>query len=305
MPNTGLGVLLASLGWPHLVRTEMPYNLDFPNGGCTVCNRKAKIDGPTSSWDLIVDCVCCGEFQISKITADELGLPYKTPKEQALASHLIRKMQAPRYRPILNKEFFDALRHQTLPTPMEASDNLLIWLAGQQDGRPGNEIEIAHADPPLLGTLGVVEPEDVGWIVDSLKSQDLLLGGYPTAIDDRRRPRMTVANRHIRCRLTARGWERFEELTRAHISASYAFFARRFSNTELDQVFERCLYPAGLQTGYELRTVPQRAGLIDAVIENEIRRCRFLVADLSDENAGAYWEAGFAEGLEADRKWIE
>src|SRR5215831_14715695 len=68
------------------------------------------------------------------------------------------------------------------------------------------------------------------------------------------------------------GWERFEELKRAHISASYAFFARRFSNTELDQVFERCLYPAGLQTGYELRTVPQRAGLIDAVIENEIRR---------------------------------
>ncbi|MGO9847825.1 MAG: hypothetical protein ACLPKT_14875, partial [Methylocella sp.] len=24
---------------------------------------------------------------------------------------------------------------------------------------------------------------------------------------------------------------------------------------------------------------------------------RFLIADLSDDNAGAYWEAGFAEGL--------
>lgn len=47
----------------------------------------------------------------------------------------------------------------------------------------------------------------------------------------------------------------------------------------------------------ELRTVTQRAGLIDAVIEDEIRRCRFLLADLSDDNADAYWEAGFAEGL--------
>jgi nucleoside 2-deoxyribosyltransferase len=43
--------------------------------------------------------------------------------------------------------------------------------------------------------------------------------------------------------------------------------------------------------------VTQRAGLVDAVIEDEIRRCRFLIADLSDDNAGAYWEAGFAEGL--------
>ena len=33
------------------------------------------------------------------------------------------------------------------------------------------------------------------------------------------------------------------------------------------------------------------------IIEAEIRRCRFLIADLSDDNAGAYWEAGFAEGL--------
>jgi nucleoside 2-deoxyribosyltransferase len=50
-------------------------------------------------------------------------------------------------------------------------------------------------------------------------------------------------------------------------------------------------------TGYELRTVPQKAGHIDAIIEDEIRRCKFVVADLSDTNAGAYWEAGLAEGL--------
>ena len=90
---------------------------------------------------------------------------------------------------------------------------------------------------------------------------------------------------------------RFEELRRAHVTSQYAFFARRFNNPDLDRVFQECLFPAVKQTGYELRMAPQRAGLIDAVIEDEIRRCRFLVADLSDDNAGAYWEAGFAEGL--------
>jgi nucleoside 2-deoxyribosyltransferase len=29
----------------------------------------------------------------------------------------------------------------------------------------------------------------------------------------------------------------------------------------------------------------------------EIRTSRFLIADLTHENRGAYWEAGFAEGL--------
>lgn len=40
------------------------------------------------------------------------------------------------------------------------------------------------------------------------------------------------------------------------------------------------------------------------IIENEIRRCRFLIADLSDDNAGAYWEAGLAEGLGKDVIYI-
>lgn len=72
----------------------------------------------------------------------------------------------------------------------------------------------------------------------------------------------------------------------------------------MDAVYNRCLRPAVKATGYELRTVTQKAGLIDAIIENEIRRCRFLIADLSDDNAGAYWEAGLAEGLGKDVIYI-
>ena len=40
-----------------------------------------------------------------------------------------------------------------------------------------------------------------------------------------------------------------------------------------------------------------KAGSIDERLRVEIRRSRFLIADLTDRNAGAYWEAGFAEGL--------
>ena len=53
------------------------------------------------------------------------------------------------------------------------------------------------------------------------------------------------------------------------------------------------------EAGFDLIRLDERppAGLIDNRLRVEIRACAFLVADLTDRNAGAYWEAGFAEAL--------
>jgi nucleoside 2-deoxyribosyltransferase len=273
----------------------MPYNPKDPIEACTVCGGQANIYNREHGIGEMVDCARCGDFQVSYDVAIAFNLPFRNPKEQALASYVVRKMQKPQTRPRLTTEFFEALRFQTLPTPAEASDNLIVWLAQQADGRPGTATEIAYANPTLLGMVGVVGPEDIRWIVENLRSEQMLVGRVDPELD---RVGRGAARDHLPgSQLTARGWQHFEELKRAHISSRYAFLARQFNNPDLDHVFEKCLYPSVEQTGYELRTVTQRAGLIDAVIEDEIRRCRFLIADLSDDNAGAYWEAGFAEGL--------
>jgi nucleoside 2-deoxyribosyltransferase len=69
-----------------------------------------------------------------------------------------------------------------------------------------------------------------------------------------------------------------------------------FQTTLLDQY----LVPAVKQTGYDLanalRTEPM-AGNLHARLEVEIRAARFVIAELSHHNNGAYWEAGFARGL--------
>jgi nucleoside 2-deoxyribosyltransferase len=41
----------------------------------------------------------------------------------------------------------------------------------------------------------------------------------------------------------------------------------------------------------------QPAGLIDNQMQAALLSARFVIADLSHANLGAYWEAGFAEGL--------
>ena len=39
------------------------------------------------------------------------------------------------------------------------------------------------------------------------------------------------------------------------------------------------------------------AGIIDNIMRTRIRVAKFVIADLTHNNNGAYWEAGYAEGL--------
>ena len=75
--------------------------------------------------------------------------------------------------------------------------------------------------------------------------------------------------------------------------------AMQYNNSVLDRIVRDYFRPAVEQTGFKLLQLDDRpeAGLIDARLRNEIRNCRFLIADLSHANAGSYWEAGYAEGL--------
>ena len=59
------------------------------------------------------------------------------------------------------------------------------------------------------------------------------------------------------------------------------------------------LMPAVASAGFDLVRLDEdpQAGSIDERLRVEIRKSRFLVADLTHGNPGAYWEAGFAEGL--------
>jgi hypothetical protein len=212
-----------------------------------------------------------------------MRLPLGDAKQRALASHLIRKLQG-RTRPHLTTDFFRSLEDRDLPTAAEVSDSLLLWFAESANGNLGKFNPISASDQALQASIGVISTTDLIYVKDALMDEHLIeQADSPTG--------------NVAMRLTPSGWLRVEELKRAHIASNYAFFARKFDNPELDRVFNECLRPAVAATGYELRTVPQRAGLVDAVIEDEIRRCRFLIADLSDDNPGAYWEAGFAEGL--------
>src|SRR4051812_40078720 len=180
----------------------MPFDESKRHGHCTVCNSRANLLHASFNVAEIVDCERCGDFHITHVTADDLGLPYREPKQQALASYTIRKMFASSgKRVILTREFFEALKTRSLPTHMEVADNLIVWMAEQAGESPGRDIKIVASDASLMGTIGLLMASDIHWLVTNLVDQKLCI----------------KFNVHNQARLTISGWQRFEELKRAHV----------------------------------------------------------------------------------------
>ncbi len=75
--------------------------------------------------------------------------------------------------------------------------------------------------------------------------------------------------------------------------------AMPFGNKLLDDMYENVFKPAAKKAGFYLARIDEAppAGSIDNRMRNEIRNARFVVAELTDDNLGAYFEAGLAEGF--------
>ena len=101
------------------------------------------------------------------------------------------------------------------------------------------------------------------------------------------------------CKLALSGWQRVDELNRQAKDSKKAFIAMKFGSAELDLMLRAHWIPAVAKTGFRLQRLDDepKAGLIDDRLRTEIRTSRFLLADLTHSNPGAYWEAGYAEGL--------
>jgi hypothetical protein len=226
---------------------------------CEVCGSPANSE--QSGYYLVLDCSRCGDFQVGR-EAKVNWLPLSNDEQQrALAGHLIRRMQASK-RPILADDFFTSLSQRTLPTPARLCDNLLLWFSEAADGRVGKVIGAGKtiSDLDLLASIGAIGAGDAKWAVEALNKRGLINVQFTNLGDS------------FRGQITPEGWDRIEELQLAHVASRYAFFARQFKNDDLDSLYDNCLKQAVVATGFELHTVTQKAGHIDAIIEDEIRR---------------------------------
>jgi hypothetical protein len=104
-------------------------------------------------------------------------------------------------------------------------------------------------------------------------------------------------------RLTPAGWEEVQR--RPRIESAQGFVAMWFDPSIYDTYEHGIKAAIELDCGYRARRIDFKEFNADVVFEimAEIRESRFLVADLTNQNNGVYFEAGFARGLDVPVIW--
>ena len=96
--------------------------------------------------------------------------------------------------------------------------------------------------------------------------------------------------------LTAKAWERIEEIGHDTNNSRQAFIAMQFGN-DTDSVY-RTIKESIIESGFEPLRIDEKEHNKQIVPEilYEINRSKFVVFDLTTPNYGAYYEAGYALG---------
>lgn len=252
---------------------------------CPICN--ASLTGhpePTPRDARLIPCPNCGTYEISG--SAEASLPKWQNEHQELVSrlsHRIWKMGGPGDPPFVCSDHFDETEHSKPISIQEQADNLMLELDSATQS-PGHQVQLLVSST-WAGRIGAADSSNVRFIAESLIAQGLI---EEVPVDNGRAYRITFS-----------GYQYLDELKRGQRDSRKAFFASQWGDPRLDDAFRNVISPAVQQTGFRLFRLDHepKAGLIDDRMRVEIRTSRFLIADLTHDNSGAYWEAGFAEGL--------
>ena len=259
---------------------------------CIVCNTPNAKHQPGMGDFARFECARCGIFDLSGTAEAELpALIAELPLRRSLMSSTLRRMQLSRdWRPrIIDSSDLPTFWSQgRLPTPQQMADALILWIG---DNQP-NCLDFAIIDVAALAAIVGLpvmpngDSQGLGWLFSQLDKKDMY-----RRLDD--------TGGKLKLQLGLLGWERYEALKKTNVESRTAFMAMKFGDATLDRVVEDCFKPAVTRAGFELRklTDEQPAGLIDDQIRAAIIGGRFIISDLTHGSHGAYWEAGFAEGL--------
>jgi hypothetical protein len=259
---------------------------------CIVCQSEDAKRLPGTTGDFAgFECHRCGVFSLTNSAEAELpGRLTELPIRRSLMSHILRRMQRPdnRLPNRINSYDLPTFWREKLPTPQQQADSLILWIGDTQE----TAFKVASIERTAIAAwigLPISHPGDsTGWVW--LHSQISGEQFYESNIR---------GGQILDLRLTMKGWERYQNLKKTEIESRTAFMVLKFNQPDLDRVVAECFRPAVKRTGFELRLITdqQPAGLIDDQLRAAILASRFLIADLTHGSPGAYWEAGFGEGL--------
>lgn len=261
---------------------------------CPFCNSDSQFSdiGGYESYQ----CGKCGSFKITEeaknIIVTELAKP-KINREVVSANirgwlfeHTVKKDIN------ITQELATYLLLLKSPSVNEKSEKLMIWLEKQQK-YAGDKIPVANTYD--------VEQEFISasWSLNKLECKFLLeeyLFKEKKFINlTQREPQRGYG---LECSITPSGYSYLAELNKMNHDSQLGFCAMWFDSA-LNQVWINAIEPAIQGAKYQAKRIDKHdhiEGVVDEILAL-IRRSRFIIADLTGNRGGVYYEAGFAKGL--------
>jgi hypothetical protein len=262
---------------------------------CPVCLGNAEVVcceefPPTGDADKL-DCDRCGRYRLAgSLRESELFLKANQVWRASL-SHFLKRSQGEDW-PIASGPRISALGNAfKLPSPIEQSARLIQMIGGHYE-RTGAAMPLK---PSIASEVGAIDLNSLSRLASQLKEQGILASGEVFKYVTRRNTTVHTGS----FELTLDGWAQYEKGRPGSQPSEFGLLVLKFNNPELDALMRDAVKPAiKKQLGFDLvdmRDVP-KAGLIDSHMQERIRGAAFVIADLTHDNPGAYWEAGVAEG---------
>ncbi len=261
-------------------------------GNCPVCKYSSKVETEDYGEKLKIDCPRCGCFTVTRTVKRQLeGLSTQGNDDwRWKLSYWLKKGQNQKKELYVHSNVLKKILDDiNLPKPREQADNLLLWLSHKLK-YPEDTIS---TDPFLIASVvGCKDGVGVHYVALHLKNHKYITYDFINELGNKSPTEITLG-------LTFEGWNKVEELNRDNISGNIAFMAMQYGDKKHNEIYKTYFKNAVAQTGFDLRRLDEnlKAGLIDNQLRIEIRKARLVLADLTNDNNGAYWEAGYAEGL--------
>lgn len=282
---------------------------------CPLCDLSQPLATSSSDPDrdrTAVRCRRCGNFSIPSWIPENWDIG-RVP--QFLLEKKVRRSDQTRGRELLRKylsiysrECLEAGRRVEFPVPFDLSemellaetyahtsapdraDRLLRFLARRTD-HPGKSLRVnAYYDYPAAHAI---EPQEFDYYLEYLAQSGLI--ERPAGLDAKISGQTRDVEYDRETVVTVDGWRRIAQTG----AATRAVFIAMSFAPELEAAFSEGIAPGIRDAGYEpvrVDMVEHNEKICDRIVA-EIRRSRILVADVTMQRQGVYFEAGFAMAL--------
>lgn len=272
----------------------------MPNENCPVCEGALVASSAYSRYgergSTRFGCPRCGEFEIADELLMDTRLKEMEDDERMKLSAWIRTERRSDF--VVTPENISDICHGFRNYKVSEKQLLLLRHLEGLTSHPGNRVQInLYADYPVIWAHDYPELE---FHLKELSGRGFieLHGGPEHARDGRDLAQVVSAS------ITSSGWAFLDDHPALADVGNQVFVAMSFCDS-MRLAFDKGIEPALKDAGFRACRVDlvQHNGRIDAKIEHEIQNSAFVVADVTGQRQGVYYEAGFARGLGLEVIW--